>query len=132
MKTKTKTKNLVLILTLTFILVLTVGLSSAYYDDIKFQNSTGSDKVIIEKTDGNVTSISGWFKGLFNWTTLTNWQSFDGTTLSFNETKLNFTGDLRWVNTEGGDTMESNLTINGGGSKMVMGSDREGGFIGII
>ena len=36
----------------------------------------------------NITT-TGWFKGLFNWTTLGNWLSFDGSTLNFNETKLN-------------------------------------------
>ena len=38
---------------------------------------------------------AGWFKGLFNWTTLNNWLSFDGAVLSFNETKLNNTIDDR-------------------------------------
>lgn len=37
----------------------------------------------------NVTA--SWFKGLFNWTTLTDWLNFDGSILSFNETKLNET-----------------------------------------
>ena len=39
----------------------------------------------------NNVSTGGWFKGLFNWTVLTNWFSFDGAILSFNETKLNDT-----------------------------------------
>lgn len=44
-------------------------------------------------TGHNITS--NWFKGLFNWTTLNNWLSFDGATLSFNETKLNNSIDAR-------------------------------------
>ncbi len=36
-------------------------------------------------------STSKWYNGLFNWTVLTDWLSFDGATLSFNETKLNLT-----------------------------------------
>ncbi len=39
----------------------------------------------------NNVTIGGWFNGLFNWTVLTDWLSFDGSTLSFNETKLNET-----------------------------------------
>jgi len=35
----------------------------------------------------NVTS--SWFKGLFNWISSDNWNSFNGSALAFNETKLN-------------------------------------------
>jgi len=56
--------------------------------------------------NGEIYNItSNWFKGLFNWTVLTNWFSWDGATLGFNETKLNATIDARasgvediWVN----------------------------------
>jgi hypothetical protein len=47
---------------------------------------------------GENVTIGGWFNGLFNWNTLTNWLSFNGSTLSFNETKLNDTIDDRQVN----------------------------------
>ena len=41
---------------------------------------------------GNQTITDGnWWNGLFNWTVLTDWFSWDGATLSFNETKLNDT-----------------------------------------
>jgi len=42
---------------------------------------------------GNLTAK--WFKGLFNWTTDTNWLTFNGAILTFNETKLNLTIDAR-------------------------------------
>ena len=43
-------------------------------------------------TGNNITmGDGGWFKGLFNWTTLNDWLIFDGTLLSFNDTKLNET-----------------------------------------
>jgi len=41
--------------------------------------------------DGTTNITVNWFNGLFNWTVLTNWFSFDGATLSFNDTKLNLT-----------------------------------------
>jgi len=37
-------------------------------------------------TDENVTA--SWFKGKFNWTSEDNWNIFDGSTLTFNDTKL--------------------------------------------
>ena len=51
--------------------------------DARYVNSDG------DNITGNLTSTA-WFNGLFNWTTLTNWLSFNGAPLSFNETKLNF------------------------------------------
>jgi len=39
----------------------------------------------------NSNWTGNWFKGKFNWTVLTDWLSFDGATLSFNDTKLNET-----------------------------------------
>jgi len=42
---------------------------------------------------GNVTA--NWLNGLFDWITGDNWNSFDGHTLTFNETKLNNTIDAR-------------------------------------
>ena len=42
----------------------------------------------------NVTSTS-WFKGLFNWTVLNDWFSFDGSVLGFNDTKLNESIDVK-------------------------------------
>ena len=68
----------------------------------------------------NVTS-GGFFKGLFNWTVLNDWLSFNGATLSFNETKLNETIDARiaiksWMETlRPGDTELLALSINSPG-----------------
>ncbi len=46
--------------------------------------------------DGNITQDSnGWFKGLFNWSTISSYLSFDGANLDFNETLLNNTIDNR-------------------------------------
>ena len=53
------------------------------YSDIALTNQSNS-------FTGNQTTDS-WWNGLFNWTVLTNWLSFDGATLSFNESKLNAT-----------------------------------------
>jgi len=36
---------------------------------------------------GNITT-SEWFNGLFNWTSVDDWNIFDGSSLSFNESKL--------------------------------------------
>ena len=44
---------------------------------------------------GNVTSISGWFNGLFNWTIVSDYFTWDGATLVFNESQLNATIDQR-------------------------------------
>lgn len=37
---------------------------------------------------GNI-STAGWFEGLFNWTVVSNFLSFDGSTLTLNDTQLN-------------------------------------------
>ena len=54
-----------------------------------------------------------WFKGIFNWVVGvgSNYISFNGTTLNFNETKLNATGDSRYVNIDG-DTMTGDLNMS--------------------
>lgn len=70
------------------------------------------------------TNVTGWFNGLFNWTTLNNWLTFTGSSLSFNDTRLNesissYTGNLSggvsdyYVNTTG-DTMTGDLNMVGG------------------
>ena len=58
-----------------------------------FQAGTGNISLDdLDFSDGeNITLGSGWFRGRFNWTVLTDWFSFNGVTLSFNETKLNWT-----------------------------------------
>lgn len=52
-------------------------------------------KNIYSITNG-VNATFQWFKGLFNWTTGDSYSSFDGNTLSFNETRLNETIDSRF------------------------------------
>jgi len=47
---------------------------------------------------GNVTA--NWFKGQFNWTTGDTWNSFDGSTLTFNETLLNSTIEAKIASVE--------------------------------
>jgi len=81
-------------------------------------------------TTGNITS-GGWFKGLFNWTVLNNWLSFDGATLNFNETKLNDTVDNRFL--QGKNSIFSNLNVTGianfGGTWLNGGTTIDGGSI---
>jgi len=60
----------------------------------------------------NITlGVGGWFKGLFNWTVLTNWLSFDGSTLIFNETKHN--ESVRQVGVDAGFNSTYNVTYAG-------------------
>jgi len=49
---------------------------------------SGADFQIAENliVDGNVSAL--WFNGKFNWTTGDNWNIFDGSTLTFNDSKL--------------------------------------------
>lgn len=98
--------------------VLTYNITTGFWGN---KNSTGASgnvsltNVAFTNQSNNFTdnqTTNGWWNGLFNWTTLTNWLSFDGTTLSFNETKLNFTGDQRYVNIDG-DNMTGNLNVSG-------------------
>jgi len=60
-----------------------------------------SDSLIV---DNNITT-NNWFKGLFNWTTFTSWLGFDGSVLTFNETRLN-------------DTIENVINDNGLGGNV--------------
>ncbi len=51
---------------------------------------------LTDNWDAGVYNITAdLFKGLFNWTVLTNWLSFDGATLSINQTKFNESTDDR-------------------------------------
>jgi hypothetical protein len=79
----------------------------------------GADKIVLNNQsvvfaeNQNVsTSSGGWFKGLFNWTSLTSWLSFDGATLSFNEGLLNDTIDSRVSNFNETDYINSNFIRN--------------------
>jgi len=49
----------------------------------------------VDLGDYNVTA--DWFKGKFNWTEISKYLSFDGSTLDFSETELNSTIDLRTI-----------------------------------
>ncbi len=60
----------------------------------------------------NSLGEGGFWKGLFNWTTLTNWLSFDGATLSFNETRLNNTIGQYTSNITSGDVNVWNISGN--------------------
>ncbi len=64
-------------------------------------NPTGKLEVV-----GNITS--NWFKGLFNWTTNSNFLSFDGSILSFLDNPFNATYDLRYLLR----SEESSLNVN--------------------
>jgi len=64
----------------------TYGAPSEFGNESTTTCYIGGDDGIVNCT-GNITGK--WFRGLFNWTTLTNWITFDGSTLSFNETKHN-------------------------------------------
>lgn len=60
---------------------------------------------------GNVSSDS-WFRGLYNWITGDSYNSFDGHTLTFNQTHLNSTMDTRFINTNG-DILSGNMDAGG-------------------
>ena len=60
---------------------------------------TGAGNLYLEPNSGDVIALNNitadWFKGLFNWTDDSDYLSFDGAILSFNETELNATIDAR-------------------------------------
>ncbi len=60
----------------------------------------------------NITAKGSWINGLFNWTTVTSWLSFNGADLSFNQVLLNATGDHRYWNIDG-DNATGNYTVDG-------------------
>ena len=64
---------------------------------------TGAGDLYLEPNSGDVIALSNitadWFKGLFNWTDDSDYLSFDGAILSFNETELNDTIDARELDT---------------------------------
>ena len=66
--------------------------------------------------DLNVTSnvSASWFKGLFNWTVVGNWFSWNGATLIFNDTQLNDTIDQKLTTIF--YTAESLTVVTGTGS----------------
>ena len=112
------------VLFLIFGMLFLVGFVSA--GDYKFQNLTETDLFTIYGETGNVgvlgnVSSGGWFKGIFNWivgSTSSDYLSFNGTQLNFDESYLNTTigslGDDNYVNVVG-DTMTGNLNMNGQG-----------------
>jgi len=77
-----------------------------------FLNLTTLDLSMINST-GNITTTN-WYNGLFNWfidTVSVDYLSFNGTTLSFNETTLNLTIDNRLV--LGNPAIFSTLNVTG-------------------
>ncbi len=69
----------------------------------------------------NITT-GQWFKGKFNWTSLSRFLPFDGSSLDFDSDEFNTTYDDRFYNQSdaddnfvdvSGDTMTGNLTLNG-------------------
>ena len=55
---------------------------------------------------------AGWFNGRFNWTTISDWFTWDGASLGLNTTAVNNTLDERYVNVAG-DSMTGNLNMTG-------------------
>ena len=74
----------------------------------------------------NITLTSGWFRGLFNWTIISRFLSFDGANLDWNETLSNKT----YLKTDGTNNMTGDLTgrainvsgINDSGNLIVLGN----------
>jgi len=70
---------------------------------------------------GGYNSTASWFKGLFNWTTSDLYNSFNGNSLSFNESKLNQTiGSFNYLT----QSFASNLYIpyTGSNANVVLGN----------
>ena len=90
--------------------------------NVTVQNVTITEDLTIE---GN--SSANWFNGLFNWTTISNFLSFNGHTLTFDDALLNATIiDLDfWTN----DTSEDNL-INSTGANIKVENITADNFIG--
>jgi hypothetical protein len=63
-----------------------------------------SDQIITYSVKAIDNMTATWFNGKFNWTTSDSWNSFDGSTLSFNETKLNNTIAIETNGRLGNDT----------------------------
>lgn len=88
------------------------------FDDVNHNENDIFNLTNLNATTGTFTEnvTASWFRGIFNWVIGTTNKyivaSFNGTTLniSLNETELNATGDLRFVNVDG-DTMTGDLTI---------------------
>ena len=59
----------------------------------------------------NNVTLTGWFNGLFNWTSISSFLSFDGANLDFNETLLNLTIDQKTQSI----TYNASLIINESG-----------------
>jgi hypothetical protein len=86
--------------------------------DITMQNLTVenifgvNDTINIEdNVDGTGYNVTAhWFNGLFNWTEVSDYLSFDGGTLDFNETELNSTIDSRALPLTGG-SLSGNLNM---------------------
>ena len=60
-------------------------------DHLQYILKNGSRELTGNWSAGNFEISAQWFRGLFNWTTLTSWLSFDGAVLEFNETQVNYT-----------------------------------------
>ncbi len=102
-------------------------------------------------TVGNNVTIGGWFNGLFNFSILTNWLNFDdGSTLIFNESRLNIsllaintsaTGYTDFVNNSqaswisdtfvnvSGDTMTGRLNIEMADTNMIINNTGSSGTV---
>ena len=98
--------------------IFLISLTSAYANNIIFQNQSGSDMVTIDKNTGNVTAV-GWFKGLFNWVEESIYSTFNGTTLTlndallntnFNQTQIILDSNASWLSTYNATYNALNLT----------------------
>ncbi len=108
-----------------------------------FQSSVGNitslhinwtDSINLPTGKNFTTSSGGWFKGLFNWvvdSVSTNYFSFNGSTLTFNETHLNSTisgfGNLSYLKLTGG-IVTGQLNVSSGGMAITGDVDFNGGW----
>ena len=60
----------------------------------------------------NSVNVTTWFRGLFNWTSISNFLTFDGSNLDFDDGEFNSTYDNRYVEITG-DSMTGSLNISG-------------------
>jgi len=99
-------RNFFLIALLLFFLISLVSASWTPPGDINLRSHYN--------INNGVNATFQWFKGVFNWTTGDIYNSFDGSTLSFNESKLNSSIDSRSgsLNVNSSDYWDNMNTIN--------------------
>ena len=97
--------------------------------NITFTYITGGENIVFSNSSvtfsngQNVsTGVGGWFKGLFNWVVNSSsaYLSFNGTTLSFDEAKLNTTIDLRTVGSVSSTIANNTYVIIGNANQTIV------------